>query len=126
MQFVNLGFHGRPRSLCSRLLPAHPASLSLGLQRLKVLIDVCRAEVVQNDGLLIEILAPDLGDFALRLGELLVVLAHVELLLDWQQVLNGVEVITAVVEDTADVEDRDCSLVVVLLLRVAAAMVFYQ
>ena len=75
MQFVNLGFHGRPRSLCSRLLPAHPASLSLGLQRLKVLIDVCRAEVVQNNGLLIEILAPDLGDFALSLGELLVVLA---------------------------------------------------
>lgn len=126
MQFVNLGFHGRPRSLSLRLLPAHPAGLSLGLQRLKVLIDVCRAEVVQNDGLLIEILAPDLGDFALRLGELLVVLAHVELLLDWQQVLNGVEVITAVVEDTADVEDRDCTLVVVLLLRVAATMVFYQ
>jgi len=55
--------------------------LTIDLESLEVLL-VLIAEVVPLDGLLVEVEAPNLGDFALRLGQLLVVLAVMELLLD--------------------------------------------
>ena len=62
----------------------------------------------------------------LRRGQLLVLLAEMQLLLDRQKVLNRVEVVLHLVEDASNVEYRDCPFAVVFLLRVVATIVLKQ
>lgn len=80
-------------------------------------------EVIPVDCRLVEVETPDFGHLVLRGGQLLVLLTNVKLLLNWQKMLNCVEVVLHLIEDTSDVIDCDGSLSVVLRLGVAAPMV---
>ena len=62
----------------------------------------------------------------LRGSQLLVVFADVKLLLNRQEMLYGVEVVFHLIEDTADVEDRDGALRVVLRLGEAAPLILEE
>ena len=62
----------------------------------------------------------------LRGSQLLVVFADVKLLLNRQEMLYGVEVVFHLIEDTADVEDCDGALRVVLRLGEAAPLILEE
>ena len=125
MKLVDLfSLHAWPLSLLPCKLAAFLCILAIRFEFLELSRDVFHAEVVVDYSFFVEIESPDFGNLAFRLGELLVVLADVELLLDREQVLHCMEVVATVVENASDVEDCHCPLVVVLFLCEAATLVF--